>query len=156
MNSETNGIDSTVKPSTQTISVAYPTLSSVPVLAASTIPKSQVMRIFPAQTNTKSLVGTPHTDSVSSSNGSLTRHVPVMQVTREPTLRRGNSDTKIVKASRPLVKTSSQKLSVNTTTTTPTVSSGMDAASQEEESSSPGSKEILAANVLAEGFALKI
>ncbi|XP_050691320.1 cellular tumor antigen p53-like isoform X3 [Eriocheir sinensis] len=153
MNRETNGIDSSVKSNPQTVTVAYPTPSSIPLLTTSTHSTPQVVRIFPSQTTAKPLVGT-HSDAVSSSNGSLSRHVPVMQVTREPLLRRGNLDSKIgtVKQSRASLKNSSLKLT-GTTTTTATMSSGMDAVSQEEERASPGSKEMLAANVLAERFA---
>lgn len=155
MNRETNGIDSSVKSNPQTVTVAYPTLSSIPQLT-STHSNSQVVRILPSQTMPKPLVGTP-SDAVSSSNGSLSRHVPVMQVTREPLLRRGNSESKIgtVKQSRTSLKNLSSKATGTTTTTTTTaaVSSRIDAKSQEEERASPGSKEMLAANVLAERFA---
>lgn len=149
MNREINGTDTSINPSPQTVTVTYPT--SVPLLTTSTLPTSQVVRIIPPQA--KPLVAT-HKDNISSSNGSLSRHIPVMQVTREPLLRRGNSDSKIraTKQSRALSRNSSLK-AIGATTTIATVPSRMDAVSEEEERASPGSKEMLAANVLAERFA---
>lgn len=147
MSRETNGIDYSDKSSAQALNVSYATFSSSPLVTT-----SQAVKMFPSQAIAKPLVNTLHSANSTSSNGSLPRHIPVVQVRREPLLRRGNSDSKIVvKQPRTLLKNSSLKPTV-TTTTTATVLSGMEGASQEEKRSSPGSKEMLAANVLAERF----
>lgn len=99
-------------------------------------------------------------DIISLPNVSLPKHVPVVQVSsykhREPGLRRSTSDFKFG-SNRQFFRNSSgnQKQITRESAKLSSVKVELDSSVYREEQSSPGSPEMLAANVLVEGFAKK-
>ena len=156
MNRETNGIDcvnvqhSTIKSAAQTLNMT----SSIPVFSSPAISTPKVVPLFSSLTSARPQLAATQSD-ITPPNGSLPRHIPVMQVMREPQLRRVNSDPKIGRVRQALAYLKTPSINNVTSFSTTSVDLGVDTATHEEEMSSHDSEEMLAANVLAAGFAKK-
>lgn len=154
MNKEANGVESvtiqysTIKSAPQTIN-----MTSIPAFSSPIISTHKIAPRFSSLTSARPQLTTAQSDNITAPNGSTSRHIPVRQVL--PPLRRVNSDSKTGTVRQPLAFLKSSSINSVTAAPNASVALGVDTAGQEEENSSHDSEEMLAANVLAAGFAKK-
>ncbi|KAG0719870.1 Cellular tumor antigen p53 [Chionoecetes opilio] len=159
MNRDTNGMDSINAHHLAMKAASVPqhlnVTTSIPVFSSQTLSNTKMVPVIPSLASFRSQLTTTQSDSAAFPNGRLPGHVPVMQVRREAPLRRMHSEPKVSGGRQPLAYRKNHNVINMRPMATAGVVLGLDTAGREGDNSSHDSEEILAANVLAQGFAKK-